>query len=295
MFRFHSRLVSVAILTWVSALGQSSTPDVRLDLAKRHLGLSGLTGGNIRRAVYFDKTWLDIRLECSCPARGIEIQTDGSLIGGDRSELILLDPEGRRRATFPEPKYTNRITWNHRADRLASIVFERSTQQLVLEYWPFRSQHFTIVQRFERPNGNEPVATISWSPDGSAITYSRSGQIFVYTLADRKAVPVAEGSNPAWSPNGDRIAYRDKDGHASVVNPRDHSSRVLIPDLSIRLGVRWSPDSEFALVTLLRLNAGFHEETEFLIYRVRDGKTTRIDPLIGGTTEDLVFWVVKHE
>ncbi len=294
MFPSHSGRVVVGILIAVGALAQPSTRDVRLDLAERRFGLSGLTGGNIRTAVYFDKTWEDVRLECSCPARGIEIQSDGTLIGGNRKELVLLDPQGRRRASFPEPKNTSQIAWNHRTDTLAAIAFDRVTQEWVLEHWPFGSQRFTIVEPFGYTNGNEAFSTISWSPDGSAITYSKTGQIFLYTLADRQAVPIAEGSLPAWSPNGERIAYRDKDGYASVLNPRDRSSRVLIPNVLIRRGVRWSPDSAFALVTVLRPRASFHEETEFLIHRVSDGETTRIDPLVGGTTEDLVFWVVKH-
>lgn len=290
-----SRAITYLLVSAACTVTPRSSPssDVRSDLSRRGFGLSSLTGGNTRTAVYFDKTWQDIRLDSCCAWGGIEIATDGTLIGGNSKQFVVLSPDGRRRASFPEPAYTSQITWNHRTDTIAAIVVDNNTKRLVLEYWPFGSQRFTVVAPIEQPNSNAPLPTISWSPDGSAIAYSTSTEIFVYTLSDRKKLVIAEGTNPAWSPSGDWIAFQDKRRRACVVNTRNHSSRVLIPDAQIRWGVRWSPDSKYVLVTVLRPRASFHEETEFQVYRVSDGKMIRIDPLIGGTTEDRVFWVEK--
>lgn len=294
MFHFHSLVIG--ILASAVVIGQSSTPpDVRTDLAARGLGLSSLTGGNTRRALYFDKSWHDTRLELCCAWGGIEIATDGTLIGGNTKGLVILDPGGHVRMRYPEPAYTAQISWNHKTNKVISIS-PRDTKQDVLQLWTLGEEHFTDVDSIplgEKPNDNSPPTTIAWSADGSEIAYSKSGTVLLYSLAGQKSVSIAEGTNPSWSPDGKWIAYRDREGRASMVDPRSGTSRLLIPSAQILRGIRWSPDSQFVLVTVLRPRRSFYEQTEFLIYRIADGKALRIDPLIGGTTEDRVFWVVK--
>jgi hypothetical protein len=283
------------LISVVTGAQPISSPDVITDLAHRGFGLSGLIGGNIRRDFYFDKTWQDIRLESCCTWGGVEIATDGTLVGGNGKELVILNPQGRRQEGFPEPALTSQITWNRQTGSLAIVALDRSTKQLVLEYGSLGSKHFEVVERVKSQNTKAPMETISWSPDASAIAYSSANKILIYGVRDREAHSIADGTNPSWSPNGGQIAYRDKNGNAAVFNLGDRSVRILMPDIQIRWGVRWSPDSEYVLVTTLRPRAGLHDESDFLIYRMRDGKTARIDPLVGGTTEDRVFWIVKQK
>ena len=259
-------------------------------IAKRHLGLSGLAGGNLRRAIYFGGGWEDIRLECPCAWGGVEIEADGTLIGGNGKGMVVLDRDGKRRSSFPEPAYASQITWNQHANLLAAIALDQQAKHFLLEYWPFGTQSFTAVEHFEQTAGLMPA--ISWSPDGAAITYSKAGRVFIYRLADQQAAAIALGENPGWSPDGNYIAFRSPDKRLSLLRVREERPRTLIPSIQIVRGVRWSPDSQFILVTVLRPSSNSEDETQFLIYRLSDGRTLRTDALSGRTTEDRVFWVV---
>ena len=57
----------------------------------------------------------------------------------------------------------------------------------------------------------------SWSPDGQHLVFKRGHQLVIMGLADRKIVPLTDGSHfdnfPQWSPKGDVILFTtDRDG-----------------------------------------------------------------------------------
>jgi hypothetical protein len=127
------------LVTGISTLGAAS--DIPTDLAGRGLGFSTLTGGFTRRDVYFDSTGHDVHLVTS-PYGAVEIEPDGTLIGGDRDPFLVLDPEGSLRVTFAEPLSAYRIAGNRKSNLVAAISLERRSQQFVLEYWPIPNAAF---------------------------------------------------------------------------------------------------------------------------------------------------------
>ncbi len=85
------------------------------------------------------------------------------------------------------------------------------------------------------------VATLSWAPDGRRLATGlnqTTPQIVVHEL-DGGSRAVAVGTDPAWSPNGDAIAYATRTGGVSLVAPDGSSDR------QVALGAHpaWSPDA----------------------------------------------------
>jgi Tol biopolymer transport system component len=57
----------------------------------------------------------------------------------------------------------------------------------------------------------------AWSPNGQRIAFQRDGLVYVTSAADSSEVLLAIGTYPAWSPDGRRIAFTDSAG-ISVMN-----------------------------------------------------------------------------
>ncbi len=295
----HSiRLLALGTLILRTIHPQPVPLDVRQDLAKSGLGLSALGGRNLRIATYFDGSSQEIHMECCAAWADLEIQWDGSIVGSNGKEMVILGPDGRKQATYPEPAYGAQISWNRQSNRLARIM-ELDDQGWLIQYWPLGTQHFESVATIEKdkrsslPSRAFPQTTVSWSPDGSAIAYSVGGTIQIFTLRDGKTAPSVAGSDPSWSPDGREIAYRDQSGGAQALRLRDHASRALVPGVKIIRGIRWSPDSRFVMVAVVSPAGGFENDTSLLICRVADHKTLKVSPIVGGSTDAHSFWVVK--
>ena len=70
--------------------------------------------------------------------------------------------------------------------------------------------------------------TPAWSPDGNRIAFSRSdGLIYVIDIASRHETPLGKGSWPTWAPDGATIAFTSSEG-ISVMNADGSEVRTLI-------------------------------------------------------------------
>lgn len=129
-------------------------------------------------------------------------------------------------------------------------------------------------------------ATISWAPDGqhvafsSIAAYSDPPAISVFDVETGETRRIAHGYQPAWSPSGEWIAYRDVRGRWMTIHPDGTGARVMLPVLHTGILFRrrrlfyamplWSPDSSHLL-----LNELVTEEFDMDIFLL-DVKTLRL-------------------
>lgn len=153
---------------------------------------------------------------------------------------------------------------------------------------------FDSISR-QAPDSFPPQTHLSWSKDGSAVVYSKASHVFTYTLKNGKVAVLTAGTMPDWSPRGDSIAFRSPEGRAAVMSLPNRSIRVLMPTARILWGLRWSPDGDFVLASVARPDGGLENGTELAICRVFDGSTLKVNPLVGGSTDERVYWNVKPD
>jgi Tol biopolymer transport system component len=102
-----------------------------------------------------------------------------------------------------------------------------------------------------RPVGSHPYccSAFSWSPDGKQIAYEAFGRGGIYVTnvdgSGERLVTLETAFNPAWSPDGSKIAFieRRDDDSLSVVNADGTNDRQLAADVSFSVRPVWSPDS----------------------------------------------------
>lgn len=134
------------------------------------------------------------------------------------------------------------------------------------------------------PKGIPQRATLSWSPDGKRLVVEtqkseKSSLIVVLDPNTGAAQPIGEGSDPAWSPTGEWIAYYDLPGKRCILIHPDGtgtksvgtSNSTLLSYRRFRYAAVWSPDGKKLLVNVMKGNL---DTLDVMLLDLETGRST---------------------
>jgi Tol biopolymer transport system component len=172
--------------------------------------------------------------------------------------------------------------WSPVDDRLA--IWEGTDPQRLYLFDPATGGRTVLAQ----PEGAGRVEGLTWSPDGSLITYAvegpAAGAAEIFTIPVSGGTPrfFTDGLDPVWSPDGTRLSFLVP--HRGIyVADADGSDAALVGKGGIEAS--WSPDGSRIVYRVERGSRGgpFHEELSVVSadgssrVRVLDGTWGRIE------------------
>jgi len=182
------------------------------------------------------------------------------------------------------------IALSESAKRIAFWAGHDATTGATSLYWsPFDLSNPGLVDKH--------TGVPDWSPDGSAIAYAKEGKIYIFDLAKRSSRYLAEGHDPTWSTNKNRIAFVAPDGHASLVTTAGMPLRWTLSQHLPISPMRWSPDGNFVSFSekLPTIYALLDAVAKLVVCRVSDGKTVIIRNLGSESVNARAFyWITGY-
>jgi Tol biopolymer transport system component/imidazolonepropionase-like amidohydrolase len=225
--------------------------DIRQPLNNRHAGLWAISGG--RERVILDAQQAKVEV----PA-GAAWNPDGAILAYTTDGRLFLN--GRQASSANEDVFPFRPQWISETDLLytadghikrKSVTGATSVIRFSATV-PLKRDTYAIVHHQElEPADPQPLTGIvspAVSPDGRAIAFTALGDLWVYPIGGTPARltddPAVE-LDPAWSPDGSRLAFSsDRSGHMNlwVRDFRTNEDTQIAEERGAVSGAAWSPD-----------------------------------------------------
>jgi Tol biopolymer transport system component len=127
------------------------------------------------------------------------------------------------------------------------------------------------------------VTSQCWSPDDHQLVYETDGNVRLYDFQNDRADAIAQGTEPTWSPDGEWIAFRDRDTYYAM-HPNGSGRKKLFHNHwgSAVSSLYWSPDSRFVAYVrelgFLQGGALDAEVNQLRVRRLADGSDDSLCP-----------------
>jgi Tol biopolymer transport system component len=227
-----------------------------------------------------------------------EISRDGTMVAfsfsrgvQEPARLAISRTDGTGFREYPNLQNVAHICWSPDNSKLVLTAIKNNdahTSQLVFDLKSGRAEPLE--------DGAGLVTSQCWSPDGTELVYDKVGTIRVYDVVTKRSRELEQGENPTWSPDGSRIAFRDRDRYYSI-HPSGSRKQVLFKKRHLHSALWWSPDSRFVAYVSQAglLEGGFSLDVETYFVRVRrmsDSSETSVNGSYGAASYQ---WVVNPE
>jgi Tol biopolymer transport system component len=177
-----------------------------------------------------------------------------------RTYLAIVHSDGSGLREFPDVVSPFHFCWSYDKSKMAlNVALRRQPfgELVILELNSKATQELEASAR---------VTSQCWSPDNKQIVYGVGSSIRIYDLQEKKWHELAQGKDPAWSPDGNWIAFRDGDSYYTI-RPSGAERKLLFKTFFARSGPWWSPDG--AVVAYQCVDKKMPKHSEFATRQLR--------------------------
>jgi WD40 repeat protein len=197
-----------------------------------------------------------------------------------KGSLEVFRPDGLKFEEFPALPGIG-ACWSPDQTKVADTMIEHPAGRATLGILELASKHTHAIAI--NVDQKEYVTSQCWSPDGKRLVYQMDDTVRLYELDNDRSDAIAKGTDPTWSPDGNWIAFRDRETyyamHADGSDRKElfhnHWGRAVS-------ALYWSPDSRIVAYVrelgFLQGGALDAEVNQLRVRRLADGSDDRLSP-----------------
>jgi WD40-like Beta Propeller Repeat len=179
-------------------------------------------------------------------------------------------------------------TWSGQLNDIAALALSPDRSRVALEvqnYFPgapatglqyvvLGTPNRVMIEGMPQQNEADASDSLGWSADSRKIVFSRRRKVIILNIETGDRNTIADGSEPAWSPDGHWISFTSPGRIAMLVDASSRRTMTLYGGRTITGPMAWSPDSccvSFSDGHKNLADAVLFSESRMIVYRITDG------------------------